>query len=55
VQQMTREGIEKKIDELARKYVEKRDPQIIDELYTLRLELERLKSRLDRGQRTAKH
>jgi hypothetical protein len=31
---MTREEIEKRMDELARKYVEKRDPKIIDELAT---------------------
>jgi hypothetical protein len=42
VQQMTREEIEKKMDELARKYVEKRDSKIIDELYRLRLELKKL-------------
>jgi hypothetical protein len=39
---MTREEIEKRMDELARKYVEKRDPQIIDELCKLRIELGRL-------------
>ena len=39
---MTREEIEKRMDELARKYVEKREPEIIDELYNLRLELKRL-------------
>jgi FKBP-type peptidyl-prolyl cis-trans isomerase (trigger factor) len=36
---LTRQEIEKRMDELARKYVEKRDPEIIDELYNLRLEL----------------
>ena len=39
---MTREEIEKRMDELARKYVEKRDPQIIEELYNLRLKLEKI-------------
>jgi hypothetical protein len=39
---MTREEIEKRMDELARKYVEKRDPAIIEELYRLRIELTRL-------------
>jgi FKBP-type peptidyl-prolyl cis-trans isomerase (trigger factor) len=39
---LTRQEIEKRMDELARKYVEKRDPEIIDELYNLRLELKRL-------------
>jgi hypothetical protein len=39
---MTREEIEKRMDELARKYVEKRDPEIIEELYRLRIELTRL-------------
>jgi FKBP-type peptidyl-prolyl cis-trans isomerase (trigger factor) len=41
---MTREEIEKRMDELARKYVEKRDPEIIEELYRLRLELDKLKN-----------
>jgi hypothetical protein len=39
---MTREEIEKRMDELARKYVETRDHEIIEELYKLRLELNRL-------------
>ena len=39
---LTRQEIEKRMDELARKYVEKRDPEIIDELYNLRVELKRL-------------
>jgi hypothetical protein len=39
---MTREELEKRMDELARKYVEKRDPEIIEELYRLRIELTRL-------------
>ena len=38
---MTREEIEKRIDELARKYVEKSDHYNIEELYKLRLGLER--------------
>jgi hypothetical protein len=40
---MTREAIEQKMGELAWEYVETRDPKIIDELYTLRLELEKMK------------
>jgi FKBP-type peptidyl-prolyl cis-trans isomerase (trigger factor) len=44
---MTREEIEKRMDELARKYVEKRDPKIIEELYNLRLELARVNSQSD--------
>jgi FKBP-type peptidyl-prolyl cis-trans isomerase (trigger factor) len=43
VQQMTREEIERRMDELARKYVETRNHEIIDELYKLRLELEKIK------------
>jgi hypothetical protein len=39
---MTREEIERRMDELARKYVETRDHEIIEELYKLRLELNRL-------------
>jgi FKBP-type peptidyl-prolyl cis-trans isomerase (trigger factor) len=39
---MTREEIEKRMDELARKYVETRDPEIIEELYKLRLERNRV-------------
>ena len=39
---MKREEIEKRMDELARKYIEKRDPAIIEELYKLHLELTRL-------------
>jgi hypothetical protein len=30
---MTREEIEKRMDMLARKYIETRDPEIIEELY----------------------
>jgi FKBP-type peptidyl-prolyl cis-trans isomerase (trigger factor) len=44
---MTREEIEKRMDELARKFVETHDPEIIEELYNLRLELERLNSQSD--------
>jgi hypothetical protein len=39
---MKREEIEKRMDELARKYIETRDHEIIEELYKLRLELKRL-------------
>ena len=39
---MTREEIEKRMDELARKYVETRDHEIIEELYKLRLERNRV-------------
>jgi len=39
---MTREEIEKWMDELARKYVETRDQEIIKELYQLSLELEKM-------------
>jgi hypothetical protein len=42
VRRMTREEIEKRMDEIARKYVETHDPEIIEELYKLRLELNRL-------------
>ena len=41
---MTREEMEKRMDELAREYVVTRDPQIIDEPYNLRLELMRLEA-----------
>jgi hypothetical protein len=36
---MTREEIEKRMDELAREYVETDDQKIIEELYKLALEL----------------
>jgi histone H3/H4 len=36
---LTREQIEKRIDELARKYVETHDKEIIEELYELACEL----------------
>ncbi len=39
---MTREEIERKMDELARKYVETHDKEIIEELYRLGRELEKL-------------
>jgi hypothetical protein len=39
---MTRKEIEEKMDELARKYVETRNPEIIYELYKLRVELRKL-------------
>ena len=39
---MSREELEQKMDELARKYVETHDREIIEELYNLRLELKRL-------------
>lgn len=39
---MTREEIEKQMDELARKYVETHNRQIIEELYKLSRELEKL-------------
>jgi hypothetical protein len=39
---MTREELEKRMDEPARKYVKTRDPEIREELYKLRVELKRL-------------
>ena len=39
---VTREEIEQKMDELARKYVETHDNKIIEELYKLACELEKL-------------
>jgi hypothetical protein len=39
---MTREEIEKRMDELARKYVETHDRQIIEELYELARQLEKM-------------
>ena len=39
---MTREEIEKRMDELARKLAETHDKKIIKELYQLALELEKL-------------
>ena len=42
MEQMTREEIEKRMDELARKYVEIRDKEISQELYQLARELEKI-------------
>jgi ribosomal protein L29 len=42
VGEMTREEIEKRMDELARKYVETREQKIIEQLYKLRVELNKL-------------
>ena len=39
---MTREEIEQKMDGLARKYVETHDQKIIEELYQLARELEKM-------------
>jgi hypothetical protein len=39
---MTHEEIEEKMDELARKYVEPHDKKIIEELYELARELEKM-------------
>jgi hypothetical protein len=39
---VTREALEKRMDELAREYVQTRDKKIIDELYELARELEKL-------------
>ena len=39
---MTREEMERRMDELARKYVETHDKQIIEELYRLARELEKM-------------
>jgi hypothetical protein len=39
---MTREEIEKRMDELAREYIETHDKKIVEELYELARELERL-------------
>jgi histone H3/H4 len=47
--EMAREEIEKRMDELARKYVETHDHKIIEELYRLSLEFEKLEK-----QRTVK-
>jgi hypothetical protein len=41
---MAREAIEQKMDELARKYVETRDPKIREEIYRLGRELEKLEN-----------
>ena len=42
MQQMTREEIKKRLDELARKYVETHDKEIVPELYRLARELEKM-------------
>jgi hypothetical protein len=42
VQAMTREEIEERMDELARKYIETHDPEIVKQLYELARELEKL-------------
>jgi hypothetical protein len=39
---MARQEIEKQMDELARKYVETHDRKIVDELYELARELEKM-------------
>jgi FKBP-type peptidyl-prolyl cis-trans isomerase (trigger factor) len=39
---VTREEIEQKMDELARKYTETHDPEVREELYRLSRELEKL-------------
>ena len=39
---MTRQEMEQRMDELARKYVETHDKKIIKELYDLALELEKI-------------
>jgi hypothetical protein len=42
---VTHEETEKKMDELARKYVEARDPEIREELYRLSRKLENLEKK----------
>jgi hypothetical protein len=42
VQQMTREEIKRRLDELARKYIETHDNEIVPELYRLARELEKM-------------
>jgi hypothetical protein len=42
---MTHEEIEKRMEELTRKYVETHDKEIIEELYKLVRELEKLEKR----------
>jgi hypothetical protein len=42
MQPMTHEEIQKRMDELARKYIETRDKEIPQELYRLARELEKL-------------
>ena len=43
---MIREELERRMDELARKYVETRDKKIIEELYELALELRKLEKKI---------
>ena len=43
---MTREELERRMDELARKYVETHDKKIIEELYELALELRKLQKKI---------
>jgi hypothetical protein len=45
---MTRQEIERRMDELACKYVETCDKKIVDELYKLAKELEKLEKGLPR-------
>jgi hypothetical protein len=45
---MTREEIERQMDHLARKYVETHDHKIIEELYRLSLEFEKVAQRAKR-------
>jgi len=40
---ITREEIERRMNELARKYVDTHDPELIKELYESAIELERMK------------
>ena len=40
---ITREEIERRMNELARKYVDTHDPELTKELYELAIELERMK------------
>jgi FKBP-type peptidyl-prolyl cis-trans isomerase (trigger factor) len=40
---LSREEIKKRLDELARKYVETHDPEIIKQLYELARELKKMK------------
>ena len=42
MQPMTRQEIQQKMDEVARTYVETRDKKIIDQLYELSRELEKI-------------
>jgi hypothetical protein len=43
---ITREEIERRMNELARKYVDTHDPELTKELYELAGELERMKKRV---------